>query len=82
MAIRVLLFGALADVAGWRERTLEKGPATLGEIRELVTRDDPALGEALARPGVRAAIDRVIAVGDAMAPAGAEIAFMPVMSGG
>lgn len=82
MAIRVLLFGRLADIAGWRDRRLESAPATLAGIQALIGADDSDLAEALRRPGVRAAVDRVIALGDGPVPDGAEVAFMPAMSGG
>ncbi len=83
MALRVLLFGALAEAAGWREKELQSAPASVMKLREQLARDDPAAAAALRRPGVRVAIDCVLAFGDAEIPAGAEeIAFMPVMSGG
>ena len=50
--IRVLLFGRLRDVAGWRERTLNAPPPTLSALRAQLAKDDPALGEALAGKGV------------------------------
>ena len=79
---RVLLFGRLADIAGWRERVIEPTPASLSALRELISSLDPALGEALAGKGVSAAIDRIVVRGDAALAAGAEVAFMPPMSGG
>jgi molybdopterin synthase sulfur carrier subunit len=79
---RVLLFGVLADVAGWRERTLNPAPATLFALRDQLSAEDAALGEALARPGVQAALDKAIARGDHRLTAGCEVAFLPPMSGG
>jgi len=76
---RVLLFGRLADVAGWRERTVDG--ASLAEIRAALS-EDAALAEALAGPGVQAAVDRVIVRGEAVLTAASEVAFMPPMSGG
>ncbi len=76
------LFGRLADVAGWRERVLEPSPERLSEARAMLARLDAGLGDALAAPGVRAAVDRVLAQGDAILGAAEEIAFMPPMSGG
>ncbi|ATQ41100.1 MoaD/ThiS family protein [Caulobacter mirabilis] len=76
---RVLLFGRLADVAGWRERVIEGD--RLGDIRVALA-DDLALAEALAGPGVQVAVDRVIVRGEAALAAGSEVAFMPPMSGG
>lgn len=79
---RVLLFGPLRDVAGWRERTLDPAPATLSALRDLLAGEDPALGEALARKGVQIALDQAIVRGDAAIAPGAEVAFLPPMSGG
>ncbi len=79
---RVLLFGRLADVAGWRDRVIEPPPASLSALRALIASLDPALGEALAGKGVQAAVDRVLVRGDVALAAGAEVAFMPPMSGG
>ncbi len=77
---RVLLFGPLRDVAGWREREVEA--VSLSALRARVTADDPALGEALSGRGVQAAVDKVVVRGDAPLAPGAEVAFLPPMSGG
>jgi len=79
---RVLLFGPLRDLAGWRERMMEPAPATLAALKAVLAAEDPALGEALDRPGVQAAVDREVARGDAALAPGAEVAFLPPMSGG
>ena len=79
---RVLLFGRLSDLAGWRERRVEPAPPSLGALKALISAMDPALGAALAGPGVQAAVDRQLVRGDVALPPGAEIAFMPPMSGG
>jgi molybdopterin synthase sulfur carrier subunit len=79
---RVLLFGRLADLAGWRERTFEPEPARLSELQAALTSQDAALGAALAAPGVRAAVNKVLCHGDPLLASGAEVAFMPPMSGG
>jgi molybdopterin synthase sulfur carrier subunit len=77
---RVLLFGALADVAGWRER--ETPAQTLAGLREALGRAQPELGDALARVGVQVAVDRALHRGDAALSSTAEVAFLPPMSGG
>lgn len=77
---RVLLFGRLADLAGWRERAVEAG--SLSGLRAALARTDDALGEALAGPGVQAAVDKAIVRGDATLTATSEVAFLPPMSGG
>jgi sulfur-carrier protein len=79
---RVLLFGPLRDVAGWRERELAETPPTLSALRAYLAAEDAALGEALAGRGVQVALDQVIVRGDATLRPGAEIAFLPPMSGG
>ena len=77
---RVLLFGPLRDLAGWRERELFA--ATLSELRAALSAEDPALATALAAPGVQVALDQAIVRGDAALAPGAEVAFLPPMSGG
>ena len=79
---RVLLFGRLGDVAGWRERELEPTPPTLSALRARLGAADPRLGEALALKGVQAAVDRALARGDVALTPGCEVAFLPPMSGG
>ena len=80
--MRVLLFGRLSDVAGWRERAFDPAPATLAALKALIAAGDAALGAALDGPGVQTAVDKAIVRGDARLAAGAEIAFLPPMSGG
>ena len=78
----MLLFGPLRDVAGWRERWVEPAPASLSALRATLAREDAALGLALNGKGVKAAIDKAIAAGDPRLLPGAEVAFLPPMSGG
>jgi molybdopterin synthase sulfur carrier subunit len=77
---RVLLFGRLSDVAGWRDREIES--PFLSVLRGQLGAEDAALGEALAGPGVQVALDQVIVRGDAPLNARTEVAFLPPMSGG
>ena len=77
---RVLLFGRLADLAGWRERQIDA--ASLDALRTQLAAEDAALGEALSGPGVQAAIDQALVRGDAALKATSEVAFLPPMSGG
>ena len=79
---KVLLFGRLQDIAGWRERGLEPAPQTVAALLAQLTAEDEALGQALAQPSVRIAVDRRIVAGDAPLNAASEVAFMPPMSGG
>jgi molybdopterin synthase sulfur carrier subunit len=80
--VKVLLFGKLRDIAGWRERVCDRPPATLSGLKALIGADDPLLAAALAAAGVAVAVDRVLARGDISLPDGCEVAFMPAMSGG
>ena len=80
--MRVLLFGRLGDIAGWRERDFAPPPASLSALKAVIAAEDTALGDAIAAKGVRAAVDRVIVRGEAALGAGAEVAFLPPMSGG
>ena len=77
---RVLLFGRLSDVAGWRSRDIDS-PA-LEALRDLLAGEVEALAEALAAPGVQIALDQAIMRGDAALSARSEVAFLPPMSGG
>jgi len=77
---RVLLFGRLADLAGWRERRIDA--ASLDVLRSKLAEQDAALGAALSGPGVQAAVDQILVRGDAALSAASEVAFLPPMSGG
>jgi sulfur-carrier protein len=77
---RVLLFGRLADQAGWRDRSIEA--TSLKTLRDRLAADDPDLGEALEGPGVQVAVDKAIVRGEAVLAAATEVAFLPPMSGG
>jgi len=80
--VRVLLFGRLRDVAGWRERIFDPVPQQLSALKAMIRRADEALADALEGPGVQAAVDRVLTRDDIALPPGAEVAFLPPMSGG
>lgn len=82
MAARVLLFGRLADIAGWREKRLDPGPASLAALEAAISAEDPDLAAALRAPGVRVAVDKAIVAGDVSLAPDTEVAFMPPMSGG
>jgi molybdopterin synthase sulfur carrier subunit len=77
---RVLLFGPLRDLAGWRER--EVAATSLAELRSVLAAEDPDLGAALAGKGVQVAVDQAIVRGEVVLSAGSEVAFLPPMSGG
>jgi len=77
---RVLLFGPLRDLAGWRERQIDAGD--IAELKALLADEDARLGEALSGPGVQVAIDQAICRGSAPLKTDSEVAFLPPMSGG
>ena len=77
---RVLLFGRLADQAGWRDRVVDAGD--LATLRSVLAAGDAELGEALTAPGVQVAVDKAIVRGEAALTAATEVAFLPPMSGG
>lgn len=77
---RVLLFGPLRDVAGWRERQIES--PSLSALRTLLASEDAALGDALGGKGVQVAVDQALVRGEAALTAASEVAFLPPMSGG
>ena len=77
---RVLLFGRLADIAGWRAR--EVAGDRLSAVRAALAAHDAALGTALGGGGVQVAVDQAIVRGDAALTARSEVAFLPPMSGG
>jgi len=79
---RVLLFGRLRDIAGWRERCFDPAPDRLSALKAMIRRVDAALADALDGPGVQAAVDKALVRGDAVLRPGAEVAFLPPMSGG
>jgi molybdopterin synthase sulfur carrier subunit len=82
VSARVLLFGRLCDVAGWRERLINPAPATLAALRAMLGAADPDLAEALSAKGVQAAVDKAVVRGDVALSPGVEVAFLPPMSGG
>ena len=79
---KVLLFGRLRDIAGWRERSFDPAPATLFALKGLIRDLDAALAEAIDGPGVQAAVDKALVRGDIALRPGVEVAFLPAMSGG
>ena len=71
---KVLLFGQLADIAGWRERSIE-APTVAALKAQLAELD-------LDAPGIHVAVDLAIVRGDVALCAANEVAFLPPMSGG
>lgn len=80
MAIKLVFLGRLADVAGEHERTLE-GPLDWAQLLAVL---EPGLMEAIAADTVRIAVDgELLADKTALSASdGAELAFLPPVSGG
>ncbi len=79
---RVLLFGRLRDIAGWREQAIDPAPTSLSALRAFIAGAWPDLAAALDGPGIQAAVNRTLVRGDIALAPGAEVAFLPPMSGG
>lgn len=80
MMARVLMFGRLADLAGWRERTV---PADrLSALRSAIGERQPELARALQEGSVSVIVNDVLTRGDAPVADADEVAFLPPMSGG
>ncbi len=77
----VLLFGALRDLAGWREQIFD-GVSDLDHLHSDIARLYPDLAEAISGPGVQVAVNKALVRGNIILSAGAEVAFLPPMSGG
>lgn len=77
---RVLMFGRLADVAGWRERTVAAD--RLSVLRSAIGERQPELARALKADTVSVIVNDVLTRGDAPVADADEVAFLPPMSGG
>jgi molybdopterin synthase sulfur carrier subunit len=75
---KVLLFGPLRDLAGWREREF----VGVSDLATLLNQLDPDLAKAVTGPGVQIAVDKTIIRGTAFLSPRSEVAFLPPMSGG
>lgn len=78
---RVLLFGALRDLAGWREQIFEE-VGDLISLQSNITQLYPDLAEALKGHGVQIAVDKALVRGNVSLSTQTEVAFLPPMSGG
>jgi molybdopterin synthase sulfur carrier subunit len=77
---RVLMFGRLADLAGWRVRVVTAG--SIAALTEALCAEDALLAEGLRTPGVQVAVDQQLIRGDCAIDEGSEVAYLPPMSGG
>jgi molybdopterin converting factor subunit 1 len=80
MMATLLLFGRLAEQAGWRRREVSLPPTTrtVAGIRALVAQDAPEASAAT----TRVAVNQTLALDDDLITDDDEIALMPPMSGG
>lgn len=78
MSVTVLYFACLRDAAGVASETVEKPVSLTNLYAELQLRH----GFAMAREKLRVAVDGAFSDWNAAVPDGAEIAFIPPVSGG
>lgn len=76
---RVLLFGALADAAGWRERQIDGD--SIAALWTALSQHE-RLAERLSRPGLMTVVNQVVVRGDHPVRPDDEVAFAPPVSGG
>lgn len=76
---KVLLFGSLADTAGWREREIN-GDSVAALLTILA--QDERLAERLSQPGLMTVVNQVVVRGDCAVGSDDEVAFAPPVSGG
>lgn len=77
---KVLLFGRLGDLAGWRERDMAL-PASVFALRAGLIAEAPELAP-LEESQVQVAVDQQMVRGDASLVGAREVAFLPPFSGG
>jgi MoaE-MoaD fusion protein len=81
MKIRLLAFASAADALGGASTELElPGPATVGDLKDRLAADHPALGALW--PRVAVAVDGELVRDDAPLADGVEVALLPPVSGG
>lgn len=81
MTVRVLFFGHYRDIVPSGERTLAlPDGATIATVAAHLAMDEPRLADLLTR--TRVAVGAEFATPDTLLHDGAELAFLPPMSGG
>lgn len=81
MRVTVMLFAGARELAGRSEIEVDlEAAATIGMLRSALMEDYPALKPLL--PHALFAVDRNYATDATVLPSGAEIAFIPPVSGG
>ncbi|WP_254949929.1 MULTISPECIES: molybdopterin converting factor subunit 1 [unclassified Cyanobium] len=83
--VRVRLFAALRERAGWGERLipLETSLTSAADLwHQLALDDGPAAGASDLPPSIRVAINQAFATPDTPLRPGDEVAFLPPITGG
>jgi molybdopterin synthase sulfur carrier subunit len=78
--VNVLFFGRLGDFAAHAPTSIEA--STPAQIRELLAADFPALAKELHQPQVLVSVNQLIVGWDQILAQGAEVAFLPPVTGG
>jgi molybdopterin synthase sulfur carrier subunit len=77
---RVLMFGHLQDLAGWRER--EVVATTLSDLKTGLLAENAGLGQRLLEADVLVVVNHTVVRGDHPLTDADEVAFAPPVSGG
>ncbi|WP_031555119.1 MoaD/ThiS family protein [Parvularcula oceani] len=79
---RILFFGRLSDLAEAEDVSLPADVTDTEALRGWLSARDARLGEALARPGIKVALNQAILPAPAPVGPGDEVAFLSPLSGG
>ncbi len=80
--ITVKLFAGFKDKAGKAELTITAGPSTVSELLSQISKECPALLDALSAGALMVSINQEFVKKDALVSDGDEVALMPPFSGG
>lgn len=83
--MRVRLFAALRERAGWSERLISLGasPTSAADLwHRLALEDGPVADAGGLPPGIRVAINQAFSAADTPLSPGDEVAFLPPITGG
>jgi molybdopterin converting factor subunit 1 len=81
--IEVRFFAMLRRIAGVESREYElQEPITVGELKEMITRDIPALAEVLGGRSVLVSVNEEFARDDELVADGDVVGLLPPFSGG
>lgn len=80
--MRISFFGSLAEAIGREVDLAIPAGHSVADVRRILAGRYPAAAPILSRPGVRACLDDDIVDDDEIVAEGAELAFLPPLSGG